>query len=64
MDKYHFKSLNLLVEALVGTSLSDKWWESPNKAFNNRPPMTYMNDAEWTYVRDYLLHHAYVGGGS
>lgn len=64
MTDYYFKDLNRLVVALVGEEHSDLWWNSPNKAFNDSPPLSYMNEAEWTKVRDYLMFHAYCGGGS
>ena len=28
----------LLVIALVGKQLSDQWWNTPNKAFDNKTP--------------------------
>lgn len=63
-DKYHFSTLNRLVEGLVGSGLAQQWWNSPNKAFDSRPPMSLMNETEWEQVRDYLMFHAYAGGGS
>ena len=63
VDKYHFSTLNCLVEGLCGSGNADLWWNSPNKAFNNRTPLSYMNEAEWKYVRDYLMWHAYGAGG-
>lgn len=62
-DKYHYGSLNRLVEGLVGAGLANDWWNSPNKSFENRTPMSYMNDEEWEYVRDYLMWHSYGAGG-
>ena len=59
MTDYHRSSLNRLVCALVGEALANRWWNSPNKAFDNRTPMSLMNEDEWTTVRDYLLHYAY-----
>lgn len=61
-DKRKHQS-NMLVIALVGKELADKWWNSPNQAFNMQTPT-----AMWLYdskqVHDYLMHHAFVGGGS
>lgn len=58
-DPFHHSTLNRLVVALVGDKLSTEWWKSPNKAFEDRPPESLMNEQEWTRVRDYLLQHAY-----
>jgi hypothetical protein len=63
-DKYHFSTLNRIVIALCGEHLSDSWWNSPNKAFNNQSPMSYMTEDNWTQVRDYLLGYAYGSGYS
>lgn len=63
-DKYHYGSLNRLVEGLVGGALTQKWWNNPNKAFEDRPPISLMNEQEWIRVRDYLMFHAYGTGGS
>ena len=63
-DKYHYSSLNRLVEGLVGGSLSSDWWNKPNKAFEDRAPISLMNEQEWIRVRDYLMFHAYGVGGS
>lgn len=65
MNTAYFRLLNLLVESLVGSgSNAELWWNSPNKAFNSRTPMSLMNEQEWKDVRDYLMFHAYSGGGS
>lgn len=64
VDKYHYSSLNRLVEGLVGGGLTKQWWDSPNKAFEDRPPISLMNADEWERVRDYLMFHAYGTGGS
>jgi hypothetical protein len=57
-DPYHKETLNRIVVSLVG-DLSKDWWNSPNQAFDGRPPEELMNEAEWTKVRDYLMGHAY-----
>ena len=61
LDKFHFSTLNRLVAGLVGDSLTKDWWNSPNKAFENRKPIDLMNDDEWLRVRNYLMNHAYGG---
>lgn len=63
-DKYHFNTLNRLVEGLVGSGNAQLWWDSPNKSFKGRTPMSHMNDDEWELVRDYLMWHSYCAGGS
>ena len=54
---------NDLVIGLVGEENSTLWWSSPNKAFQNRTP-----NEQWEkgsdQVINYLMHHAYCGGGS
>lgn len=59
LDKFHFQSLNRLVIALVGDSLCKVWWNSPNKAFDDRNPIDLMNEHEWERVKQYLFHHSY-----
>jgi uncharacterized protein (DUF2384 family) len=61
LDKFHYKSLDRLVIGLVGGTHSKDWWNSPNKAFEDRKPIDLMNEDEWTRVRNYLLSHAYGG---
>jgi hypothetical protein len=58
-DPYHRSTLNRLVAALAGEKLSSVWWNSPNKAFDDRTPDSLMNEEEWTRVRDYLMNYAY-----
>ena len=54
---------NALVIALVRKDMSDGWWNSPNKAFDGRTPAgMWIEDYQRVY--DYLMHHAFVGGGS
>jgi hypothetical protein len=54
---------NQLVESLVGKEKSNEWWASPNLAFDGRTP-----EAQWQSGSDavvnYLMHHAFSGGGS
>jgi hypothetical protein len=55
------KSLNALVLALVGDpELADRWWYTPNKAFDMSRPI----DVDTRTVRDYLMQHCFAGGGS
>lgn len=48
---------DMLLEALVGPALVEKWWDSPNKAFDGRKP----RDTEISLVHSYLLSNAYGG---
>ena len=54
---------NNLVASMVGPNLVDSWWISPNQAFDGRTP-----EAQWVAGSDrvinYLMHHAFAGGGS
>lgn len=46
-----------LVIAMVGKDLSDKWWNGPNKAFNNdTPEQTYSTAPDVVYA--YLMKSA------
>ena len=52
-----------LVARLVGEAHVAAWWASPNQAFDGRTP-----EAQWAQGSDavvnYLMHHAFGGGGS
>jgi hypothetical protein len=52
-----------LIESMVGPDLVAAWWTSPNQAFDDRTP-----EAQWVEGSDrvinYLMHHAFSGGGS
>jgi hypothetical protein len=50
--KYH--SHNIVI-SLVGESLADKWWLSPNAAFEGKTPITQWDDDPNT-VFQYLLN--------
>jgi hypothetical protein len=54
---------NNLVASMVGPNLVESWWASPNRAFDDRTP-----EAQWAQGSDrvvnYLMHHAFSGGGS
>ena len=54
---------NVLVIAMIGKAESDLWWNSPNRAFDMRTPID-MWDEDYKRVYNYLMHHAFVGGGS
>lgn len=49
-----------LVIAMVGKDLADKWWSSPNKAFNDMTPAgQWIKDHESVY--NYLMRHSEGG---
>ena len=57
------KIADQLVESMVGKNMIESWWTSPNQAFDGRTP-----EDQWTQGSDavvnYLMHHAFTGGGS
>ena len=54
---------NQLVSSMVGEQLVADWWASPNLAFDGRTPETQWSEGSDRVV-NYLMHHAYAGGGS
>jgi hypothetical protein len=54
---------NQLVQAMVGKDLVQSWWNSPNQAFGGRTPEEQWDIGSDTVV-NYLMHHAFAGGGS
>ena len=54
---------NNLVASMVGADLVDSWWNTANLAFDGQTP-----EAQWAAGSDavvnYLMHHAFAGGGS
>jgi|LauGreDrversion4_2_1035121.scaffolds.fasta_scaffold2754690_1 hypothetical protein len=54
---------NNLVASMVGPDLVDAWWTTANRAFDRRTPET-----QWVMGSDqvvnYLMAHAFQGGGS
>lgn len=62
-EKLFRETCNQLVQALVGPDMTASWWSSPNKAFDMRTP-----EEQWALGSDsvvnYLMHHAFSGGGS
>lgn len=52
-----------LVSSLVGTDHVAAWWDSPNRAFDDRTP-----EQQWAsgsdQVVNYLMAHAFGGGGT
>ena len=57
-DKVQY--LNRILFGLLGSQdLVDRWWASPNKAFNGLCP----RDVDIVEVHDYLIWHAFCAGG-
>ncbi len=54
---------NNLVVNMVGSEHAESWWTTANRAFDGRTP-----EAQWAAGSDavvnYLMHHAFAGGGS
>lgn len=50
------KRSEVLVIALVGKALSEKWWNSHNKAFDMTPEEKWKEEPEVVY--NYLMFHA------
>jgi len=51
-----------LIEAMVGKDLVNKWWSSPNKAFDGTTPAEMFSEDPRS-VYEYLMWHAYGAGG-
>jgi hypothetical protein len=52
-----------LVAGMVGEQLVTDWWASPNRAFDGRTPEIQWSEGSDRVV-NYLMHHAFAGGGS
>jgi len=54
-------SANSMLIAMLGSdALVEKWWVSPNKAFDNKCPV----DVDQEKVVSYLMFHTFGYGGS
>lgn len=54
------QKLNAILMGLLGSEeLVERWWTSPNKAFDDKPPC----EADMSKVIDYLYAHGYGGWG-
>lgn len=54
-----------LLKALLGNDdLCEMWWKTQNRAFKHRTPQELWDANEEHEVYNYLMHNAYVGGGS
>ena len=51
------KRCDLLLEAMVGPNLVEKWWQSPNKAFDMKTAEEQF-DIDPKVVYNYLMGHA------
>lgn len=51
------KRCNVLLTSIVGPELVDRWWKTPNLAFDGKPPL----EADLDRVFSYLMSHAFGG---
>ena len=51
---------SMLIGMLGSDALVEKWWASPNKAFDNKCPV----DVDEKDVVTYLMWHCFGAGGS
>ena len=56
----------LLASMLGSWDLVEKWWNSPNRAFDGKHPINVfeMNEEGKKDVINYIFHHAFCGGGT
>ena len=52
---------DVIVEALVGEEFSERWWTSPNRAFDGKTPSEQW-ELEPDVVFNYLMIYAFDGG--
>jgi hypothetical protein len=53
-------ALNQILQVMLGSEeLVERWWESPNRAFDGLTPL----QADPELVRDYVLWHGFMAGG-
>ena len=57
---------DVLLGALLGHDavMCDLWWKTQNKAFNYKSPQELFDGDGASDVYNYLMHHAFAGGGS
>jgi hypothetical protein len=61
-DKSKKQCDEMLFAMLGNKDLVNKWWSSPNKAFNNQTPfLVYCTDPQ--IIKDYLIWHCFCAGG-
>ena len=49
----------ILMSMLGSKDLVERWWTTPNRAFEMQPPEL----ADPALVKDYIIWHAYCAGG-
>ena len=59
MENNQKTRLHPIVVGLVGDSLAEQWWTTPNKAFDMKCPI----EANFQDVKEYLIWHGYCAGG-
>jgi hypothetical protein len=61
LDNHSKNKLDSILFAMLGNNeLVEKWWDSPNKAFDMITP-NEMLDLNHEYVVNYILNHAFGG---
>jgi hypothetical protein len=61
VNRENTPTANLMLISMLGSNdLVDKWWRSPNKAFDNKCPVE-VDDQD---VIKYLMFHTFGYGGS
>ena len=53
----------LLASMLGSWDLVDKWWNSPNRAFDGKHPIEVF-ESDKKAVINYIFHYAFAGGGT
>jgi Protein of unknown function (DUF2384) len=61
-EKEFKKIADQLVKSMVGAEHLDTWWNSPNRAFDNRTPLQQWELGSDSVV-NYLMSHAFGRGG-
>jgi hypothetical protein len=62
--EHEFRTIaDQLVASLVGPNQVETWWTSANLAFDGRTPEDQWSEGSDRVV-NYLMHHAFSGGGS
>jgi hypothetical protein len=64
MDEIDRRNAEKMVIALVGEKFSDKWWDSPNRAFNFLTPDEVWKHGDSKTVMQYLLIQCFGGAYS
>jgi hypothetical protein len=55
---------DLLIALLGKSELCEMWWKTQNRAFDHKTPQELWDANGASDVYNYLMHHAFAGGGS